>query len=174
MGPIGLGATIAGSLFTGLAAKNSANATAGMYGYQSAISQINQKLQLQNRDWALQAGGQEAVRYGMKARSEAGMIRAAQGASGISLDSDSSVAVRESKDLISRMDLETITTNTARKAYGFEVAAEEAGLQSDMYTRAASDAKRGGDLAMMGSIISGVGSVASKWSEAKTTGLFNS
>lgn len=174
MTPASIALTAGGSILSGISAKSQANATAGMYGYQSQISRLNQQLSLQNRDWALQAGGKAAVQYGMKARADAGAIKAGQSASGISLDSDSSVAVRDSQKLITRMDTETINTDTARKAYGFEVQAATAGAQSEMYDRAASDTKKAGNLSMMASLISGAGSVASKWTEAKSVGLLSS
>lgn len=168
------GASIAlaagGSILSGIAAKRSADATASSYGYQSQIAGMNAQLQLQNRDWALQAGGTAAVQYGMKARADAGNIKVGQAASGISLDSDSSVNVRDSQKMITEMDTNTINTDTARKAYGFEVASATASAQSEMYSKASSDAKSGGNLAMMASLLSGSGSVASKWTEAKSVG----
>lgn len=171
---ISMAASAGGSILSGIAAKQAGNAQAGAYGYQSQIAGMNAQLQLQNRDWALQAGGKAAVQYGMKARADAGAIKAGQSASGISLDSDSSVNVRESQKLITRMDTDTINTDTARKAYGFEVASATAATQAEMYNRASSDAKKGGNLAMMASLVSGAGSVASKWTEAKSVGLLTS
>jgi len=172
------GASIAlaagGSILSGIAAKRSADATASAYGYQSQVAGMNSKLALQNRDWALQAGGKAAVQYGMKARADAGNIKVAQAASGVRLDSDSSVNVRESQKMITRMDTDTINTDTARKAYGFEVASETAKTQAEMYSRASSDAKKAGNLAMMASLVSGAGSVAGKWTEAKSVGLLTS
>lgn len=159
-----------GSILSGMGAKASSNATANMYGYQAAVSSMNQQLALQNRDWALQAGGAQAVQYGLKARAQAGDIKVAQGASGIDIGSDSSVNVRESQKEITAIDTNTINTNTARQAYGFTVQAAEAGTQSEMYTAAAADTRKAGNLSMLGSFISGAGSVASKWTEAKSTG----
>ena len=157
------GAQAGGSLLSAFGAKQEGAAQAGMYQYQAGIAQLNQKIALQNRDYALATGEQQAAEEGMKQRAIAGKTKAAQGASGIDVGSGSSVDVQTSEAKIAGMDLATIRNNAARKAYGYTVEAAQDTAQAGLYQTAATDVKQAANIKAMGSLISGAGGVADKW-----------
>jgi hypothetical protein len=170
---VGMGASAGGSLLGFLGAKQEGAAQSQMYQYQGGIAQLNKKIALQNADYAREVGEQESVRYGMKARFAEGKTKAAQGASGIDLGSGSSVDVRTSQHDIAQMDLATIRNNAARKAYGYEVEGVQDEAQSNLYGMAASNAEKAGNIKAMGSLISGVSSVSSKWLQGQSVGIYS-
>jgi hypothetical protein len=134
-----------------------------MYQYQAGVAETNQKIALQNRDYALNAGETEAVRYGMGAAQRGAQIKTGMSASGMDIGSGSKADVQSSQQVVSGMDLGQIRNNAARKAYGYEVEAAQNTAQAGLYTRAASDAESAGGIKALGSLVSGAGSVADKW-----------
>lgn len=166
-----MGSSIAGSALNAFGAEQSGQAASQMYQYQSAVALMNQKIALQNRDYALSTGESQARQYGMSAAQRMGSIKAAQGASGIDIGSGSSVDVRSSQRLATNIDLNTIRTNAARTAYGYEVEATQDTAQSKLYGMASTDAAEAGHIKALGSLISGAGSVADKWLQAGQYGL---
>lgn len=169
---VSLGASGASSSLGFFGALSEGKAKSNMYSYQAGVAQMNEKIALENRDYALYAGEKEAVRYGMKASQRAGAIRAGQGASGVRVDTGSAADVAESDAKIASMDLATIRQNAARTAYGYSVEATNERAKSGLYSMAASEAKRGGKMKAVASLISGVSSVSSKWMQGNQAGLF--
>lgn len=158
-----LGASAGGGLLQSVGAVNEGLSKSRQYEYQAAVALQNQKIALNNRDYAYAAGESEALKYGMKSAQDRGLLKATQGASGIDVGGGSAKDVRESRDDISRMDMSTIRANAARVAYGHEIKAYEALTQSQLYGMAADDAERAGYLKGAGSLISTAGSVSDKW-----------
>lgn len=169
---VAIGSTVAGSIAGGAGALQSGSAKAGMYTYQSGVAAANQKIALANADYVREAGEKEALSYGMKARFQQGKIVATQGASGLDVNSGSAQDVQAGQRTVTGMDLATIRENAARKAYGYDVEASKYGAESGAYTMAASDAKSAGRLGAITSLLSGVSSVASKWTQGQSVGLF--
>lgn len=167
-------ATAGGSLLSAFGASRAGEAQSQMYQYQAGISQLKQKIDLQNRDYALAVGETEASRYGMQARQRMGAIRAGEGASGIDVGSGSKAEVQEGQQTVTDIDMAQIRNNAARRAYGFEVEATSDAAEAGLYTRAASDASKAGKIKALGSLISGTASVADKWLQGSSTGLFGS
>lgn len=177
--PVTLAAgSIASSAASGLlgasGAASSAAATSRMYSYQAAIAQFNKQIALQNRDYAISAGETSAGLYGLKARQREGQIIASQGASGTEVGRGSNKDVIDSQRMVTQMDEAQIRNNAARVAYGYQLEAEGKGQQAQLYEMASQDASRAGRYNVMSSLISGAGSVSSKWLQAQTTGIFPS
>ena len=168
---VGMVSSGVGSLLSYFGAKQEGTATQAMYNYQAGIAQLNQKIALQNRDYSLATGEQQAAQEGMKQRAIAGRTKAVQGASGIDVGSGSSVDVQTSEAKIAGMDLATIRNNAARKAYGYTVEAAQDTAQAGLYTMAGVNAKQAADIKATGSLISGVTGVADKWLQASSMGL---
>lgn len=165
---IAAGASAGGSLISAFGAQKSGQAQSQMYQYQAGVAQLNKKIALQNRDYALATGETEAKRYGMGAAQRMGTIRAGIGASGIDIGSGSKAQVQDSQQAVSRMDLDQIRNNAARKAYGYTVEAQQDETQAGLYGMAASDAESAGKIKALGSLVSGAGSVADKWYQYKS------
>lgn len=171
-GAVGLGATLAGGLLSAKGAKDEAAGTQQMYNYRAGVANINADIERQNASWARDRGELEATQYGMKASQQRGAIRAAQGASGIDVNSGSAVDVQRSQEAIKNLDMAQIRKNAAKVAYDYETKAymDENQAQLDVWT--GQQARKAGDIKATSSILGTVGTVASKWQQGKTTGLW--
>lgn len=174
VGGLGIAASLGGSLISAQGERQKAAATSQMYTYQAGIADLNRRIAESNRDYSIYAGGEAAKRYGMKSAQEAGAIKAKQAASGVDVGSGSSVAVQRGQKTVSDLDMATIRNNAARKAYGYEMEAATAGKQTEAYSAAASNSLAAGNIAAMGSLISGASSVSSKWLQGNQVGLWGS
>ena len=168
---VGMMGSAAGSGIGAIGSLMKGQAGSQMYGYQAGIAQLNSKIALQNRDYAVTIGETEAQKYGMQARSRMGAIRAGEGASGIDIGSGSKAKVQEGQQTVTGIDLAQIRNNAARKAYGFSVEATQDTAQAGLYTAAGKDAMTAGEIGALGSMVSGTTSVADKWLQGKSTGL---
>lgn len=174
IGAVGIASSIGGSVLGAQGAEQKAKAQSQMYTYQAGIADLNRRIALGNRDYAIYSGGEEAKRFGMKSAQVAGSIKAKQGASGVDVGGGSSVAVQQSQKQVSDLDTATIRNNAARKAYGFQVEAESDKMQTEAYTSAASNSLEAGNIAAAGSLISGASSVSDKWLAGNKQGLWGS
>lgn len=168
----GLGASVGGTILSAFGAAQSGKAQSSMLQYQAGIAQLQKQVALQNRDYALGAGEQEALSYGLRARNRMGAITAGQGASGIDVGGASSVAVRKGQQTITDLDTATIRNNAARRAYGYETEAAVDEAQSGLYSRAASNVRKATGVNVAASLLSGAGSVSSKWLQGQTAGIW--
>lgn len=165
-------ATIGGAGISAYGAYSGGQAKSRQLQYQAGVAELNRKIALQNKDYALQAGETQAQQYGMAAAQRQGSIRAGAGASGLDVGSGSKAAIQDSQRAVTEIDMAQIRNNAARKAYGFDVEATQNSAQADLYRMGASDAETAGEISAAGSLVSGAGSVASKWSQGSKDGLF--
>lgn len=173
IGEVGLGSTAAGSALSAYGAYSGGQATSRMYGYQANVARINSTIALQNSDYARMQGEQQAVIQGRRGAQQLGGIRAAQGASGLDVNSGSSSQVQASQKSTTALDLNQIRSNAAKTAYDFDVQSTEDINQAGLYTSAASNAKTAGDIGALTSIVGGAGSVSSKWLQGQQEGLWS-
>ncbi len=173
MAAIGIGASVGGTIFNTIGGWMGNQAQAQQAAYQSAIATANAKIAQQNADYALQSGEKQAQIYGMKAGQQAAAIRVRQGSSGIDVGSGSAVDVQKSQELVKDIDLNQIRTNAARVAYGYQTEGATATAQAQMYKSASENISAAGPFQAAGSILSGVGSVSSKWIQASQSGAFS-
>lgn len=169
---ISIAASAAGAGVSAKGASDAGKAGAAQYNYQSAVALKNKEVALQNADFARARGEVEAQQSGMKSRYQLGKIRAGQGASGLDVNRGSAVEVRASQADIAGQDQDLIRNDAARKAYGYEVEARNQTAQSALYGSAATQSKRAGNIGVASSILGGVSSVAGKWTQASSTGIF--
>jgi len=175
---------------------------ANMSDYQAGVAQMNKKIALSQADAARASGDVEAGEKGMQWRSAISNAKAAQGASGLNVNTGSAVNVRESMIELGNFDQTTVRANAAKVAYGYDVEAAQDEAQGALYTmtaglermqasaatmganitrmalpleQQASDiAKTSGEIGVISSLVGGAGSVASKWSQASTAGALPS
>jgi hypothetical protein len=143
-----------------------------MYNYQAGVAQINAGIDKQNAEYALNQGEQQSVIEGLKAGQQAGAIRAAQGASGVDVNSGSAAAVQASQRGITAMDLTQIRTNAAKTAYDYNVKSVMDTNQASLDVMAGENAKTAGDINATSSILGSVSSVSSKWLQGSQAGLW--
>ncbi len=171
-GSIGLGSSLAGGILSAFSASREGESTSQMYNYQAQVARINAQIDRQNADWAQHKGDVEGLQYGMKAGQQFGQIRAAQGASGIDVNSGSAREVQLSQRAITRMDEAQIRENASRTAYDYRTKAVMDENQAGLYSRAASDAASAGRIKAIGSLIGTAGSVSSKWLAGSQVGMW--
>lgn len=174
--PISLGGLAAaasggGSLLSAFGALSGGQAQSRQLQYQAGVADLNKQIALQNADYAQHTGDIQGQQYGMQAAQRMGAIRAGIGASGIDIGSGSKAAVQDSQRYVTELDTTQIRSNAARKAYGFDVEATQDAAQAGLYSAAASDAQSAGEIKALGSLVSGAGSVASKWYQGSSVGL---
>ena len=164
--------------------------------YRSAVAQTNANIADQNATYERDVGEISAQQSGMKSRAELGAMKAQQGASGIDVNSGSSVDVRESMIELGTYDQAMIRSNAAHKAYAYEVEATQDRAQADLYQYESSMnlaqkqnaltaagmtmqaiplqeksmalAGQAGQLGAEASMVNTIGSVASKWTQASS------
>lgn len=171
-GAVGLGSSLAGGILGAVSAEREGQSQSSMYNYQAQVSRINAQIDRQNSEWAQHKGDVEGLQYGMKAGQQFGQIRAAQGASGLDVNSGSAKEVQDSQRTITHMDEAQIRENAGKTAYDYRFKATTDENQAGLYDRAASDATSAAHLKAIGSIIGSAGSVSSKWMAGSQAGLF--
>ena len=172
LGTIGMaasGASGAAGIFSSLFG---GSAKSDAYKYQSSMAWQNAAIAKQNQKYALDIGEQQAEKAGIAGAAQAGQIKAAQGASGVDVNSGSAKQVQDSQHLVSQMDLNTIREKAAKTAYDFSVQATNYENQARGYDKAASNAKTEGILGAVSSFIGTVGSVSSKWLQGQQLGMW--
>lgn len=174
IGEIALGASLlsgvvgaGGAIYGGMAQKS-------MYDYQANVAQMNAKIAQQNAAYEVAQGETQAQIQGMKTRATVGAIRAQQGASGLDINTGSSVEVRAGESEIGAFDQAVIRSNAQRRAYGFEVEAAGDVAQAALDREAGNTAELAGDIGGVSSLLGGIGSFGSKWLQGKSIGLWGS
>lgn len=131
--------------------------------YQAQVAANNAKIAQQNAEQEIQTGETQVGIQGMKNRATLGATKAGQAASGVDVNSGSSVAVRAGESEVGALDAATIRSNAARKAYGFQVGAASDLAQSQLDIAGGKQASAAGSTAAIGSLLSGASSVGGKF-----------
>lgn len=172
LGGLSIGTSILGGVLGAKSARQQGQSAWAMGMYQAGIAQQNAAIARQNADYASVEGEQSAMKYGMKARQQAGDIAAAQGASGLDVNTGSAKDVRESQHLVSVMDMDQIRRNAAKAAFDYRVQASNYDQEAMMDMMGASNAKSAANTNMWTSIIGSASSVADKWLRGREVGLW--
>ena len=171
-GLVGLGSTIFGALTQATGAKTAGQAQQETDRFLGTQSFYNSAVANQNAALAREHGESEAQKYGMGAAQRQGQIKASQASAGLDVNSGSALQVQKSQQLVSDMDLDQIRSNAAKTAYNFDVESTYDKNQGQLYFMAGSNAAQAGQINATSSIISGAGSVASKWMQSTQAGTF--
>lgn len=174
MGGIGIGSSILSGIVGGIGASTSADATASAYTYKAGIAKLNADIASQNAAWAINAGGAKSVQYGLKAGQAIADTKVIQARSGLDVNSGSSVAVRDTQSDVAKYDQGIIRADAAHTAYGYEVEGEKDKAEASMDLASADNAQKAGKLGVLSSILGAGSSVASKWSQGNTLGMWSS
>ena len=169
---VGLGSTIFGALTQATGAATAGQAQEQTNKFLGTQAFYNSQVAEQNSALAREHGEAEAQKYGIGARERMGQIKASQASSGLDVNSGSAIQVQKSQQLVSDMDLDQIRANAAKTAYNFDVEAVQDKNQGQLYFMSGSNAAKAGAINATSSIISGAGSVASKWLQASQGGTF--
>lgn len=165
MTAVGGGVSAIGSLQKGAAEKS-------MFGYRAAVADVNRQIAEQNADYSLKVGEAQAQQSGMEGRFKVGGIIARAGASGIDVNTGSKARVIESVQEVATHNQAVIRSDAAKRAYDHRVAASEASQQGQIYRMAGDNASSAGKIGAISTLLGTAGSVAGKWSDASTRGIF--
>ena len=157
-----VGSAIAGIAGAGVSAAGtygSMNAQSANASYQAQVAANNAKVALANQGMDVAAGEVAAGNEGLKTRAMVGTTKAQQGASGVDVNSGSSVAVRQGESQYGMLDALTTRSNASRKGYADLAAANNATAESGLLTSESSQAADAAPWAATGSLLSGASSV---------------
>lgn len=137
-----------GSIQQGQAASSAAN-------YNAKIQQNNAAIATQNADFAGAQGNVNVAAQGAKNKAQVGATLASQGASGVTVNTGSPVAVRESEAKVGMLDALNIRAQAAQKAYGYQVEAVNDKAQADLEKSKAKAARTAGYIGAATSVLGG-------------------
>lgn len=162
----GTAAGVAGQIKSASAAKASAD-------YQAQVASGNQQIALQNASAASKSGEAQAAIQEQKTRAQVGAIEASQGSSGVDINSPTASAVRTSAGELGDLDAQTIRSNAARTAYGYQTQATNFGNVSSSDTATGENAESAGYIGAGTGLLSGVGSASTNYASVmgKASGL---
>ncbi len=154
---------VAGAGVSAFGAYESGQAKAASANYQAQVAKNNAMIARQNAVWEAQSGVAKESAQGMKTAASAGAAKAAQGASGIDVNTGSAANVRQAIAKLGAVDIGTQRSNTAKAVYGYEVAATSDTAQSQLLEAEGKQAGIAGDISALGTFLTGASSVGSKW-----------
>lgn len=167
-GGIGLAFSAISGIMGAIGSMQQASAQASQAKYQAAVARNNQIISEQNQQYAAAAGEASAQAQGFKNRATLGAIEAAQGASGIQLDSPTLAQVREGSANILRLDTANVMANAMLRSRAYGSQATSFGAEADLQNMRASSASSSGTIGAFGSLLGGASSFAEKWSRYQT------
>lgn len=154
-----------------IGAINTANAQSNAAVYQAQVARNNQIIAQQNASAATAAGGQAARNEDIKTAQIIGAEEAAQGASGLSVNSPSEEDVRSGTRQTGRLDALTKAYNAQLQGRSEVTQATSFGEQSQLDKLTAQNAQTAGGLNAFGSILGGASSFADKWLSYQLKGV---
>lgn len=129
--------------------------------FQAAMGKINANLAEQSAQSVLRVGQQQVGQITLRAGAIKSAQRVAFAANGIALDSSSAVQQLTSTDLMKEMDVNTVTANAVRSAWGYRTQGVNA--LNDSMLKSASANSISPVAAGAGSLLAGAGSALSNW-----------
>ena len=164
IGGIGTATQVAGTISAGNAAKNAAD-------YNATVARQNAEVAKQNATWAGQEGEATAEKYGLKNRQQMGAIKTGQAASGIKIGAGGSAGdVQESQAKVNALDLETIRSNAARRAYGYQTEAANQEAEAKLQTAAGKNAKKSSYIGAGSSLLGGAAKIGTGYASYQKAG----
>lgn len=100
--------------------------------YNAQVAQQNSKVALQNMAIAGQAGEAQAGISEQRTRATQGSIKANEAASGVDVNTGSSVQTQMSESELGKLDALTVRSNATKEAYGYQVQSENFKAQSTL------------------------------------------
>lgn len=179
------GAVTAGGVFSALSVAGALVGAAGAVGqgkasaesakYNAAISANNAKLAQQNATLAGQEGAANTEIEQQKTRAGLGEIKAAQAASGVDVNSGSSVDVRSSAAELGELNAITVRSNAVRQAYGYQTQAAGDTAQSQLDKQQSGYDSEAGDIGAGSTLLTQSGAALNSglWSNQLKNGALN-
>lgn len=173
MGGIAIGTSLLSGAIGGAGAAFSSGASADAFNFKAGIANLNAQINKQNAAWALNSGAIKAANYGLKAGQEIASTKITQAASGFDVNVGTASTVRDTQTDVAKYDQNTIRADAAHTAYGYETKAAADTMEASLDRASASNAKKAGTLGILSSVIGTASSVASKWTQGNTLGMWS-
>ncbi len=171
-GAAGIASTILGGGLSAFGAASEGSSNKSMYNYKAGMALTNAQIATRNAEFTRDQGEKKAGYAGIQGAQKIGQIRAGQAAGGIEVGSGTGANVIAGQEWANREDQANIRDNSIRKAYGFDVEASNKRQEAAMDVRAGENAEKAGYLKAAGSILGTASSVASKWSQGNSLGIW--
>lgn len=141
--------------------------------YQATVMRNNQILAQRAAEDARLRGEQAARQQRAKTAQLVGRQRAALAGAGIEVDEGTALDITSETKGIGELDALTIRSNAEREALGFEAQGSNFEANARLATLQGQNAASASQSAAFGTLLSGAGSVASKWYGFSQQGVFN-
>ena len=154
---------LAGAAVSAFGSVEAGNAAKASSDYQAQVARNNALIAGQNAAWTAESGESKVAAQGMKTAETVGKTKAAQGASNIDVNTGSAIGVQHAESKLGALDALTIRSNSAREAYGYEVAASSDTAEAGLLEQQGSQQQTAGDIGGLSSFLSGASSVGSNY-----------
>ena len=136
--------------------------------FQAQMSEINARTAELGAKGALLRGERDVQASKLRTAQLKGAQRAATAANGFDLGDETSARILTSTDVMGEIDANTIKTNAAREAWGYRAQGSNSTAQAGLYKMQADN--QNPLMAGAGTLLSGAGSVADRWSKYGSKG----
>ena len=159
LGIVGALSSAAGSVYSGVAASESAN-------YQAEVARTNAQIANQNAQYAIQAGQAKTAQAGQVAAEKEAAVTTALAANGVDVNSGSALNVRTGQRETGLLDEQTTLNNAELTAYGYKTQAAGYTAQAGLEQAQSEAAIPGAVIGATGSLLNNASSIGFKWLSA--------
>jgi len=160
---LGMILNFAGAMSAAAGQRQAAEAKAAEYEYQAKIDENNRNVALWKAADAKARGAKEEAALRVKVAGLKGRQRSALAASGVEVGSGSALDILGDTAALGELDALTIRSNAERESYEQNVVASNLQANAGMKRMGAQNARIAGKIGATTSLLSGAGSIASKW-----------
>ena len=143
--------------------RHAAAAKANEYRYQAQVDDNNRKVALWKAQDAQDRGAKDEAALRVKVAQLKGRQKSALAASGVEIGDGSALDILGDTAALGELDALTIRSNAEREAYEQKVNASNLAANASMKRMGADNALIAGRIGATTSLLSGAGSIASKW-----------
>jgi hypothetical protein len=165
LGPVGAAAGLIGGAIGAFGSYEGMEAQSENAAFQAQVAQNNAEIAKRNFNLEIESGQQRVANEEMQLRSTLGTEKAGQAASGVDINSSSFAASRAGTAKTGTLNALTIESNSARQAYGYEVAATSDTAESELLESESSQASSMAPIAATGSLLSSASTVGSNYAK---------
>lgn len=159
----GTALSVFGAIKGAAGAKQQGEANSQAALYAAKLAQQNAQIQQQNKAWAGAQGNAAVEQQQLANRAKVGALEADQGASGVNLNSGSSVDVRSSAAETGQLSAINIRAAAARQAYGFDTAATSDRAQAELDKTEAKNDITAGNTNAESTLLGGIGNAGASY-----------
>lgn len=173
LGPWGaLAGAVIGGAVGAYGSITSGNAAAAASTYKAGVAQLNKQIADQNANWATEAGGVKGMETGLEAGQKIAQTKVVQSGSGFDVTTGTNQTVRDTQTKAAQFDQNVIAWDASKTSWGFEAKAATDTAQSNLDMMAAGSEKTAGQIGAVSSFLGAASSVASKWTQGNSIGMF--